>query len=468
MLTREAPPSYPPIPYSRLSLFLYNLALRLYSLLAWVLSPVQPKAAKWVKGRQRWSVRLRAALAGNTDPVIWMHCASLGEFEQGRPILEALREQYGTRVRILLTFFSPSGYEVRHNWPGADYVFYLPLDSAASTARFVDIVQPAAAIFVKYEFWYYYLHLLKRHHVPTYLIAAALRPDQIFFKPWGGLFRSVLHCFTHIFTQNEASVELLKTIGITTATMAGDPRFDRVRGTAQENKRLSLVNEFAATNEPILVVGSSWPEDIKVLAPAIQRHAARLKVIIAPHEIGPTSIAGVEAAVSGALSIRYSQAAQHANGPPEDRAVTSDLLAACRVLIIDNIGLLSSLYGYATVAYVGGAFGKGLHNVLEAAVFGAPVLFGPRIQRFPEAGELIAAGGARSVASAEELDQYLTQWLDDRTARLAAGSAAAAFIYTNAGATARIMAFLVSSFALPANEPPGAQTNNGNPETSND
>ncbi len=427
-----------------MSLFLYNLGVQLYGLLIWLMAPFRPKAAHWVHGRRQWSVRLRTALATNPAgaagaPIVWMHCASLGEFEQGRPILENLRRQYGTRLRILLTFFSPSGYNVRQNWPGADYVFYLPLDSARNAARFLDIVKPTAAIFVKYEFWYYYLTSLHRHNIPTFLIAAALRPDQPFFKPWGGFFRSILACFTRIYAQNEATVALLNGIGLTGVTNAGDPRFDRVRGTAVENRRLSLIDAFVATGEPVLVVGSAWAEDLAALAPAIQKHAGDLKVIVAPHEVSESYVAAVEAAFPDMLSIRYSRAAQQAAATPDERAIAPELMAACRVLIIDNIGMLSALYAYATIAYVGGAFGKGLHNVLEAGVFGAPVLFGPRIERFPEAAALIAVGGARSVASAAELETQLTQWLTNDKARLAAGAAAAAYVFTNAGATARIM-----------------------------
>lgn len=423
-----------------MALFLYNLGLWIYRQLIWLVAPLQPKAAHWVRGRRQWTVRLRAALANNPDPVLWMHCASLGEFEQGRPVLESLRRRHGERLRLLLTFFSPSGYDVRQSWPGVDWVFYLPLDSAYAAPKFLDIVRPATAIFVKYEFWHYYLHTLHERRIPTFLIAAALRPEQVFFRPWGGFFRRMLHTFTRIFPQNEATAERLRGIGYTSVTVAGDPRFDRVRGTAVENRRLSLVNAFVSTGEFVLVVGSAWPQDLAALGPALRRHAATLKVIVAPHEIGPGDIAAVEAAVAGLLSIRYSEATAAATATPDERAVTPELLAACRVLIIDNVGMLSALYAYATVAYVGGAFGRGLHNVLEAAVFGAPVLFGPRIGRFPEAAALIEAGGAVSVATPAALEAQLTAWLTDDKARLTAGAAAAAYVYTNAGATARIMA----------------------------
>ena len=421
-----------------MALFLYNIVLQLYTLLIWLAAPLHQKASHWVKGRRQWVVRLQAALAHNPDPVLWMHCASLGEFEQGRPVLENLRRRHGEHLRILLTFYSSSGYDARHNWPGADWVFFLPLDSADNATQFIDLVQPAAVIFVKYEFWYHYLRTLKQRGIPTFLIAAALRPQQIFFRPWGGLFRQIIRSFTHIFPQNEATAELLRGIGYSNVTVAGDPRFDRVRGTAVENRRLSLVDAFVSTREPVLVVGSAWPEDLAALLPTLRRHGATLKVIVAPHEIGPDAVEAVETALAGMLSIRYSQAAAAATSTPDERAVTPELLAACRVLIIDNIGMLSSLYGYATVAYVGGAFGRGLHNVLEAAVFGTPVLFGPRIGKFPEATALVKAGGAVSATTAEALDAQLTRWLTDDKARLTAGAAAAAYVYTNAGATARI------------------------------
>ncbi len=422
-----------------MAIFLYNLSVQLYALLIWLMAPLRSKAAHWVRGRRQWEVRLKAALARNPDPVLWMHCASLGEFEQGRPVLEALRRRHGERLRLLLTFFSPSGYDARHNWPGADWVFFLPLDSARNATHFIDIVKPVAAIFVKYEFWHYYLQVLRRREIPTFLIAAALRPEQVFFRPWGGFFRQMLHSFTRIFTQNEATAELLRGIGYNDVTVAGDPRFDRVRGTAVENRRLSLVNAFVSTGEPVLVIGSAWSQDLAALAPALQRYSATLKVIVAPHEVGAAEVAAIETALAGLLSIRYSQATAAAISTPDERAVTPELLSACRVLIIDNIGMLSALYGYATVAYVGGAFGKGLHNVLEAAVFGAPVLFGPRIGRFPEATALIKVGGAVSVATPAALDAQLTTWLTNDSTRLAAGAAAAAYVYTNAGATARIM-----------------------------
>lgn len=416
---------------------LYNLGVGAYTALLRLAAPFHPKAARWVAGRADWEVRLRAALAATDTraPLVWLHAASLGEFEQGRPVLEALRAAHGPRLRLLVTFFSPSGYDIRHSWPGADVVAYLPADSAANAAAFLDTVRPALAIFVKYEFWHHYLHGLRAGAVPTFLIAAAFRPEQVFFKPWGGFFRALLPCFTHIFTQNEASGRLLtERAGLPPAqvSVAGDPRYDRVLATAAERRRLPLVEAFrGAPTAPVLVVGSAWPADLRALRPALDLPvAAGLRLIVAPHEVGAASLQATEAALAGLPVLRYSAAMQAGS--------TADF-STYRVLLIDNIGLLSALYGYATVAYVGGAFGAGLHNVLEAAVFGAPVLFGPRITRFPEAAALVAAGGGRSVDSAEALASQLTDWLTDAPARQVAGAAAAAFVAQQAGATALIL-----------------------------
>ncbi len=433
--------------------FLYDLGVGAYTTLLRLAAPFHPKAAHWVAGRAGWQERLRAALAA-TDarvPLVWLHAASLGEFEQGRPVLEALRAAHGPGLRLLVTFFSPSGYEIRHSWPGADVVAYLPTDSAANAAAFLDTVRPTLAIFVKYEFWHHYLHGLRAQSVPTFLIAAAFRPEQIFFKPWGGFFRALLPCFTHIFTQNEASARLLtERAGMPPAqvSVAGDPRYDRVLATAAERRRLPLVETFrGAPAAPVLVVGSAWPADLRALRPALDLPAAAgLQLIVAPHEVDAAALQATEAALAGLAVLRYSAAMQ---------ADSSADFSTYRVLLIDNIGLLSTLYGYATVAYVGGAFGAGLHNVLEAAVFGAPVLFGPRITRFPEAAALIAAGGGRSVGSPDELALQLTAWLTDEPARQMAGTAAAAFVARQAGATALILRS-IESWLPPALRPPAA------------
>lgn len=405
--------------------FLYSLALQLYGLLLRLVAPFVPKARQWVDGRRNWQARLRQQLSGDAAPRIWVHCASLGEFEQGRPLLEALRQQYPGH-RLVLTFFSPSGYEVRKDWPGADYILYLPLDTARNARAFVELLRPELAIFVKYEFWYHYLAELKRRGVPTICVSAIFRPEQAFFKPWGGFFRRVLRQLTHIFTQDEASADLLRGIGITQTTVAGDTRFDTVVATAAAPARaLPVVAAFVADAAPVLVAGSVWPPDVDVLTPSLRRWAEELRVIVAPHEISEAHLAQVEAALPGRV-VRYSQA---------DAAT----VAQARVLLIDNIGLLRELYRVGDLGYIGGAFGKGLHNTLEAAAFGLPLLFGPRYQKFREARDLVAQGTAFVVNTAEEAQTALQPLLTDAALRTALGRRAHAYVQQEAGATGRIL-----------------------------
>jgi 3-deoxy-D-manno-octulosonic-acid transferase len=405
--------------------FLYSLALHLYGLLLRLVAPFVPKARQWVEGRRNWRPRLRAQLADDAAPRIWVHCASLGEFEQGRPLLEALRRQYPGH-RLVLTFFSPSGYEVRKDWPGADYILYLPLDTAANARAFVQAVRPTLAIFVKYEFWYHYLAELKRQQVPTICVSAIFRAEQVFFKPWGGFFRRVLGQLTHIFTQDQASAELLRGIGLTQTTVAGDTRFDTVVATAAAPAReLPIVAAFTADAAPVLVAGSVWPPDVDLLTPSLQRWADELRVIVAPHEISEAHLTQVEAALPGRV-VRYSRA---------DAAT----VAQARVLLIDNIGLLRELYRAGDLAYVGGAFGKGLHNTLEAAAFGLPLLFGPRYEKFREARDLVAQGPAFVVTTAAEAQARLQPLLTDPKLRAELGQRARHYVQTEAGATARIL-----------------------------
>ncbi|OON70170.1 3-deoxy-D-manno-octulosonic acid transferase [Hymenobacter sp. CRA2] len=405
--------------------FLYSLAVRLYGLLLRLVAPFVPKAKQWVDGRRGLLPRIAQALAADAAPRIWMHCASLGEFEQGRPLLEALRRDY-PRHKLVLTFFSPSGYEVRKDWPGADHIYYLPLDTAANARAFVVTVRPELAIFVKYEFWYHFLAELKRQRVPTICVSAIFRPEQVFFKPWGGFFRRVLQQLTHIFTQDQASAELLASIGVPQATVAGDTRFDTVVATAAAPAReLPVVAAFVADGAPVLVAGSVWPPDVDVLTPSMQRWAGQIRFVVAPHEISEEHLQQVDAAVPGQV-LRYSQA-------------TPATAAAARVLLIDNIGLLRELYRVGSLAYIGGAFGKGLHNTLEAAAFGMPLLFGPRYEKFREARDLVARKNAFVVHSAADAEPHIAALLTD-TARYAQLSAEArAYVQQQAGATARIL-----------------------------
>ena len=409
---------------------LYSLGLALYGLLLRLLAPFSPKAAAWVAGRQGLLPHIARTLAGATAPRLWVHCASLGEFEQGRPLIAGLRRQYPDH-QIVLTFFSPSGYEVRKNWPGADYVFYLPLDSASHAQQFVAAVQPRLAVFVKYEFWYYLLRELRAHRIPAVVVAAIFRPNQIFFRPWGGFFRQILAQLTYIFTQNEASADLLRGIGLARVSVAGDTRFDTVAATALALPRpLPLVEAFVADGAPVLVAGSTWPEDLPALAPLLRKHARTMRFVVAPHEVSEAHLREVEAAMPG-LTVRYSQA-------------TEATVAEARLLLIDNVGLLSQLYRFGRFAYVGGAFGAGLHNTLEAAAFGLPVFFGPRYHKFQEAVELLALGCAFSVTSAKELESAFDRLYYNEDARLKVQDVSLDYVHAHAGATGRILNQLTS------------------------
>jgi 3-deoxy-D-manno-octulosonic-acid transferase len=409
-------------------LFLYNLALRAYALLLQLVASFAPKAAKWVAGREGLLPHIQQALRHETAPLVWFHCASLGEFEQGRPLMEAFAQEH-PQFKIVLTFFSPSGYEVRKNWPGAHYVFYLPLDTAANARTFLDAVQPRLAVFVKYEFWYHFLTGLQRRRVPVVCVAAIFRPQQVFFKPWGAFFRKILSRFTHIFTQNQASVELLRSIGIRQASVAGDTRFDTVVRTALASpKPLPVVEAFVADGAPVFIVGSNWPEDLPALTPLLRQYQAEMRFIFAPHEITETNLSLVEAALPGQV-MRYSKA-------------TPATVAQARVLLMDNVGLLSQLYRFGTYAYIGGAFGKGLHNTLEAAAFGLPLFFGPTYAKFQEAVDLVAAGCAFPVRTAAELQVAFGLLWHQNEVRLRVQDTSLEYVHQQAGATAIIMAAL--------------------------
>lgn len=341
------------------------------------------KARAFNDGRSHIFENLRLQLTPNTAPIIWVHCASLGEFEQGRPVIEKLKQEF-PRYKILLTFFSPSGYEVRKNYAQADYIFYLPWDTNHNASRFVSIVRPSLAIFIKYEFWYHYSTQLKKRQIPLLSVSSIFREQQLFFKSYGGFYRKILFNFTHFFVQNDESVKLLKKLGLKNYTKAGDTRFDRVKELVNNGSGVPIAEQFKA-HDKVMVIGSCWPEDLEVIIPFINENYHHLKFIIAPHEISESFISNLEQSLN-AEKIRYSQAA---NGKPED----------AHVLIIDNVGMLSRLYRYGEFAYIGGAFGKGLHNILEAACYGIPIFFGNQsYQKFQEAVDLINRGGAFDVA----------------------------------------------------------------------
>jgi 3-deoxy-D-manno-octulosonic-acid transferase len=406
-------------------IFLYDIALGAYALLLRLLVPFVPKAAAWVAGRRGLLAHIRHTIGADAAPRVWFHCASLGEFEQGRPLMEAYRRAHPD-TKIVLTFFSPSGYEIRKSWPGADYIFYLPLDTKRNARAFLDVVQPQLVVFVKYEFWYHFLIQTAQRGIPAVVVAAIFRPEQVFFQPWGGFFRRILGSFSHIFTQNEASAELLRGIGLARVSVAGDTRFDTVVATATAPPRpLPLVEAFTADHAPVLVAGSTWPEDLPSLTPLLQRYQGEWRFIVAPHEISETNLRLVEEALPGRV-VRYSQA---------DAAT----VAQARVLLMDNVGLLSQLYRFGTFAYIGGAFGKGLHNTLEAAAFGLPLFFGPTYGKFQEAVDLVELNCAFPVHNAQELLKSFTQIWQEEDLRLRLQDRMLEYVYGRAGATERIL-----------------------------
>ena len=401
-------------------LILYTLGIYFLRFLFQIASLFNPKAKAFVSGRQSFFSRLKKSLEGNTAQIIWVHCASLGEFEQGRPVMEALKREF-VHHKILLTFFSPSGYEVRKNYTGADYVFYLPWDTKSNARQFVTIVNPAIAIFIKYEFWYHFSNELKKKSIPLLSVSSIFREDQIFFKSYGSLFRKILRNFDYFFVQNETSIRLLRLIGIRNSVYAGDTRFDRVNEVVKKKEVIPLARAFK-NNDKILVAGSCWNEDLEVLIPFINEN--RMKFIVAPHEIDEAAIADFEKSLD-VKSVRYS-VAQEAS------------VAEAQVLIIDNIGLLSKLYQYGEFAYIGGAFGKGLHNILEAACFGIPILFGDKnYEKFQEATDLINRGGAFPISSYTNLImQY--EMLSVPENFLLACEVTKAYVAENLGATEKV------------------------------
>lgn len=364
---------------------------------------------------------------------IWMHCASLGEFEQGRPVLERLREKY-PGYRALVTFFSPSGYEIRKNYKGADLVCYLPMDSPSAARKFLDEANPSLVIWIKYEYWYYYLREINKRKIPLLLVSAVFRPDQAFFKPYGGLWRKMLGFFDRIFVQNEESLKRLQSIGLNgIAECSGDTRFDRVSETAESNEEVSLIREFCGGRK-VIVAGSTWEEDEDEILHFTMANPD-VAFVIAPHVVDRENIREVSKRFPG--SICYSALEEKTD------------FTKTNVLIIDNIGMLSKLYRYADITYVGGGFGNdGIHNILEPAAYGKPVIIGPVYDRFFEAKELIEAGGCFSIENALELEKLLQRLLRDENTLGKASSASFEYVRKNRGATERILHHIVANRLL--------------------
>lgn len=403
-------------------MLIYNLAIVLYEYILAIVALWNRKARLWCEGRKGIFQRMQQAIAAE-DRVVWMHVASLGEFEQGRPILEAIREQYPDR-KILLTFFSPSGYEIRKNYAGADYIFYLPSDTPSNVRRFLDIAHPEVAIFVKYEFWLNYLTQLKRRGVRSYLVSAIFRPDAIFFRSVGGMWRKALDAFDQMFVQNDESRELLHSIGFDNVIVAGDTRFDRVAAIARAAKPVDVVARFKGEDR-LFVAGSTWGPDEEILLELVNENPD-IKFVIAPHEMDDSRIAKIIATTRGG-AVRYTQCSEQSD------------FSGVQVLVLDTIGILSSVYGYALWSYIGGGFGVGIHNTLEAATFGLPIAFGPNYHKFKEARDMVALGAAASVGSADELKSWFRSLRDDEQLLAKVSATAKDYTAKNQGATSLFM-----------------------------
>lgn len=377
---------------------LYNIGILLYSLLIRLTSPFNLKAKQFVTGRKNWKTRLQGQIEKDAK-YIWFHCASLGEFEQGRPVIEEIRKQF-PKFKIVLTFFSPSGYEIRKNYAGADIIMYLPLDTKKNAETFINMLKPEKVFFIKYEFWHHYISELKRANIPLYIFSAIFREQQQFFKntPWGLWLRKSLFNFEHFFVQNNKSAELLKGIGLSNISVAGDTRFDRVASIAKAVKEIPAVEKFKR-GQQLIIAGSTWKPDEELLIEFINQNT-NTKFIIAPHEVSEANINRIHQMLKRP-AISFSKVDE------------SDI---CRydVLVIDSIGLLSSVYKYGNIAYIGGGFGVGIHNILEAATFGMPIVFGPNFTRFKEAVDLVSLGGAFSISNYKQLKQNLNALITDK------------------------------------------------------
>ncbi len=400
---------------------LYAIGVFLYSVLIRLAANVNAKAKLRRKGVKSTFETLKNF---NSENVIWLHCASLGEFEQGRPLIEKIKKQY-PNYQIALSFFSPSGYEIRRNYESADIVFYLPGDSPKNARKIISFLKPKIVFFVKYEFWYWYIKELKNKQIPTYLISGIFRKNQIFFKFYGSFFRKILKNFTHLFVQNKKSVDLLKSYGIANVSVAGDTRFDRVFEISKNRKQFKIIENFIS-DKFVFVAGSTWKPDEDIIFNFINKQNIKnIKFIIAPHEIKNENINRI-LNLTGKEIIRYSDC-------------TDENIADADVMLIDNIGMLSSLYAYANIAYIGGGFGAGIHNTLEAAVYGIPVLFGTNYHKFDEAKELIKRKAGFSIAGKDEFDKLLQKFLNNPDFRIQSGKNAEIYVKENIGASEKIL-----------------------------
>ncbi len=400
---------------------LYNIGILLYDALAHLIAPFNLKASLWVEGRKKWAGKIKDKI-GPGSRNIWVHCASLGEFEQGRPVIEAIKKDF-PHYKIILTFFSPSGYEIRKNYTHADCICYLPSDTPGNAVRFIKLVKPEMVIFVKYEFWYNYISVIHRNKIPLFLISGIFRNGQHFFKWYGSFFRGILRKFEKIFVQDQVSFDLLTGIGIRDIVLAGDTRFDRVMQLTKTAGDIPQIAQFRG-KEKLFLAGSSWKQDEEIIAQYINRFPDRMKWIFAPHEIDAANIERLEKLLKTSY-VKFSE--------------YDDTMPGARVLIMDNMGMLSSAYRYAHIAAIGGGFGKGIHNVLEPACWGIPVLFGPNHGKFREAVDLINAGGARSFTSYDEFKTITDEWLNSDITYKKSSETASEYVKEHIGATELII-----------------------------
>lgn len=400
----------------------YKTGIFFYSLLIHIYSIFNEKARFFVRGRKNWEEILAQKIDAKSK-YIWFHCASLGEFEQGRPVIEELKLRF-PEYKIVLTFFSPSGYEIRKNYPLADVVAYLPMDTKRNANNFLNIVKPEKAFFVKYEFWYFYISELKKRNIPLYIISAIFRENQQFFKntPWGKWYRKLLNQVDHLFVQNEKSGELLKTIGLSNFTVSGDTRFDRVAAIAKSSKEIPIVDKFKG-DSLLVIAGSTWKPDEELLAEFINQSS--IKFIIVPHEVSANNINRIHQLLKKP-AISFSK-------------VSETEIDKFQVLIIDSVGLLSSIYRHGNIAYIGGGFGVGIHNILEAATFGLPLIFGPNYKKFKEAVDLTSEGGANSISNSNELLNTLNNLIREKNELEKASVICRKYVAKNVGSTKHII-----------------------------
>ena len=404
---------------------MYNIVIFLYLCGVAIASIFNEKVRKMWRGERQAIRTIKEKMDPNAQ-YVWFHAASLGEFEQGRPLMEQLRREH-PEYKILLTFFSPSGYEVRKNYEGADIITYLPLDTITNARRFLRTIRPVMAFFIKYEFWYNYLHILRHRGIPVYSVSSIFRPGQVFFRWYGKQYSRVLKCFTHFFVQNEVSRKLLSTIGIDNVTVVGDTRFDRVLQIKAAAKQLPIVEQFKG-NSKCFIAGSSWQPDEEIFISWFKNHQD-WKLIIAPHVIAEDHLQQIEKMLGDRKVVRYTKA-------------TVDSVVDAEVLIVDCFGLLSSIYHYADVTYVGGGFGVGIHNTLEAAVWDVPVFFGPNNQRFQEAQGLKNCGGGLEISNADDFRRYMLGFEEHPELMKELGEKAGAYVASLAGATRKILSFV--------------------------